>query len=207
MLLQINWPDVIGKVIAGLIVAAILAIISWAKSPRFRLLLKRLWNTVIEWLRRQWRYIVVISILLTPIYVVLYLVYASWWIIAFSIVHLALFLFAVPPLFASKRPWTTGGLIQKIDFVSGVTDGINWQHIGHADNIVAMTAIHGKLFAATQDNKLWMREPVASDISWQHIGHADNIVALATINGKLFAATKDDQLLMGDLSALMAQRG
>lgn len=50
MLSKIDWSGVIEKVIGGLIVAAILAIVGWAKSLRFRLFLKRLWNTVIEWL-------------------------------------------------------------------------------------------------------------------------------------------------------------
>lgn len=103
MLHEIDWSDVIGKVIAGLIVAAILAIISWAQSPRFRRFLKRLWNTVIDWLTRQWQYLVVV-ILLILIEVALYLVYASWWIIAFSIAHLALVMLAVLLLFAPKWP-------------------------------------------------------------------------------------------------------
>jgi hypothetical protein len=113
---KIDWSGVIEKVIGGLIVAAILAIVGWAKSPRFRLFLKRLWNTVSEWLGRQWRYLVVVAVLLIPIYVVLYLVYASWWIIALSIVHFALVTFATPPLLAPKRPWTIRDLIQRIDF-------------------------------------------------------------------------------------------
>ena len=122
MLSKIDWSGVMEKVIGGLIVAAILAIVGWAKSLRFRLFLKRLWNTVIEWLRRQWRYLVVIAVLLIPVYVALYLAYTSWRIIALSIVHFALVTFATPPLLAPKRPWTTSGLIQKIDFDYPVGD-------------------------------------------------------------------------------------
>ena len=35
-----------------------------------------------------------------------------------------------------------------------------WEYIGHANNVVAMAAINGKLFCATSDKKLWWREPV-----------------------------------------------
>jgi hypothetical protein len=37
----------------------------------------------------------------------------------------------------------------------------NWDHIGHANNVVGMAAINNKLFAATSDNRLWWRDPVA----------------------------------------------
>jgi hypothetical protein len=37
---------------------------------------------------------------------------------------------------------------------------VNWDHIGHANDVVAMAAINGKLFAATRDNRLWWRDPV-----------------------------------------------
>jgi hypothetical protein len=43
----------------------------------------------------------------------------------------------------------------------GVPDfGLPWDHIGHANDVVAMAAINGKLFAATKDNRLWWRDPV-----------------------------------------------
>ena len=74
------------------------------------------------------------------------------------------------------------------------TEDINWRHIGHANNVVAMTAIEGKLFAATNDNNLWVREPVERNINWRHIGHANNVVAMTAIEGKLFAATNDNNL-------------
>ena len=35
-----------------------------------------------------------------------------------------------------------------------------WDHIGHANDVVAMAAIDNKLFAATSDNRLWWRDPV-----------------------------------------------
>jgi hypothetical protein len=140
---EINSSDVSGKIIAGLIVTAIVTIISWiidraVASPEFRpvlfagavLFIAIGWVVVsklrlprrqlsreilsaLRWLARQWRYLV-IAVLLIPIYVVLYLVYASWWIIASYIVQFALITLAILLLFAPKR--ATRGLIQKIDF-------------------------------------------------------------------------------------------
>lgn len=48
---------------------------------------------------------------------------------------------------------------------------------------------NGKLFAVTQNNKLWVRDPVLSDVAWTNIGHAENVVAMTAVNGKLFAVT------------------
>ena len=39
--------------------------------------------------------------------------------------------------------------------------GQHWDHIGHANGVVAMAAINNKLFAATSDNRLSWRDPVA----------------------------------------------
>jgi hypothetical protein len=79
-----------------------------------------------------------------------------------------------------------------------VLSDINWQHIGHANDVVAMAAADGRLFAATSDNRLWARDPVLSDVNWQHIGHANNVVALAATASKLFAATSDNRLWARD---------
>jgi peptidoglycan hydrolase-like protein with peptidoglycan-binding domain len=73
-----------------------------------------------------------------------------------------------------------------------------WDHIGHANDVVAMAAINNKLFAATSDNRLWWRDPVGQDVNWDHIGHANDVVAMAAINNKLFAATSDNRLWWRD---------
>lgn len=75
----------------------------------------------------------------------------------------------------------------------------SWDHIGHANNVVAMTALNNKLFAATSDNVLWARDPVLSDVAWQPIGHANDVVAMAALDSKLFAATSDNRLWVRDL--------
>jgi len=56
---------------------------------------------------------------------------------------------------------------------------VNWDHIGHANDVVAMAAINNKLFVATSDNNLWRRDPVGQDVNWDHIGHANDVVAMA----------------------------
>jgi hypothetical protein len=73
-----------------------------------------------------------------------------------------------------------------------------WDPIGDANNVVAMAAISGKLFAATNDNQLWWRDPVGVNVNWDPIGYANNVVAMTAISGKLFAATNDNQLWWRD---------
>jgi hypothetical protein len=76
--------------------------------------------------------------------------------------------------------------------------GTQWQDIGHANNVVAMTALTNKLFCATSDNQLWARDPVLSNVNWQAIGHANNVVAMAALEGRLFCATKDNRIWARD---------
>lgn len=71
-----------------------------------------------------------------------------------------------------------------------------WQHIGHANQVVAMTAAHGKLFAANSYNALWRRDPVPRDVRWQAFGHANRVLALAATDGTLFGVTADQKLWM-----------
>ena len=70
--------------------------------------------------------------------------------------------------------------------------------IDKATDVVAMTALNDKLFAATWDNRLLWRDPVGEDVGWEEIGHANEVVAMAAINDKLFAATKDNRLWCRD---------
>jgi hypothetical protein len=62
-----------------------------------------------------------------------------------------------------------------------------WKEIGLAQKIVGMTALNGKLYAATSMNELWVRDPVHQDRAWNRIGHADFLTAIAALNGKLYA--------------------
>jgi hypothetical protein len=62
-----------------------------------------------------------------------------------------------------------------------VDTNINWQQVGHANAVRAMTAINGKLWAATSDNGLWIRDPVEANINWRQVGHANNVRAMTAI--------------------------
>ena len=75
------------------------------------------------------------------------------------------------------------------DQVGGVAYGADGHHDKYGFGRVnahravwrALDSINGRLFCATEDNKLWMRDPVPHDVGWQHIGHANNVVAMTAI--------------------------
>jgi N,N-dimethylformamidase beta subunit-like protein len=54
-----------------------------------------------------------------------------------------------------------------------------WERIGHANDVAAMTACEGRLFAATHDNTLWWRETVGQNLDWTAIGEANDVLAMA----------------------------
>jgi hypothetical protein len=70
----------------------------------------------------------------------------------------------------------------------------DWEAIGHANHVVAMTALEGRLYAATSDNNLWQRHPVLADARWRDIGHANDITAMAADRGTLFVIRSDNSL-------------
>jgi hypothetical protein len=61
---------------------------------------------------------------------------------------------------------------------------------------VTLSGVDGKLFGATTDHKLWMRDSVAVNAPWYHIGYADGMIAMTALEGKLFATTKGNKLLV-----------
>jgi hypothetical protein len=75
-----------------------------------------------------------------------------------------------------------------------------WQHIGRADDIVALAALDCRLFGVTSDNRLWRRFPVGADVPWKHIGHADDVSTMAASGNKLFCITADNALWSRDAS-------
>lgn len=72
----------------------------------------------------------------------------------------------------------------------------DWEDVGHANDIVAMTGIDGKLYGATGSNRLWRRYPVLADVVWRQIGHANEIRAMAATRGLLFAVTAANSLVI-----------
>lgn len=75
---------------------------------------------------------------------------------------------------------------------------VAWRRIGHAVGVVAMAALGDKLFNATSDNRLWVRDAVEKDVPWQDVGHAKDVVAMAGVGSRLFAATKQNRLWVCD---------
>jgi uncharacterized protein with LGFP repeats len=74
----------------------------------------------------------------------------------------------------------------------------DWQLIGHANSVVAMTGLNGKLYAVTSDSNMWMRDPVTSNVDWTWIGHAYGVTAMTALNGQLYAVTSDNNLWVRD---------
>jgi hypothetical protein len=98
--LSLLFPDMddnLRLVIAGL--AAIVGLLSWhyGISPRFKMFT--------QWLVQKWRYVVIV-ILLIVIEVLLYLAYADWRNVVFSLAHFALIAVAAWLLVRYPKPYT-----------------------------------------------------------------------------------------------------
>jgi hypothetical protein len=91
-----------------------------------------------------------------------------------------------------------------IPFTAFALADFGWQHMGYANEVVAMAGIHGRLYAASRYNKLWMREPTPRTTRWRLLGSANRVVALAGVNEKLFGTTEDHKLWMRDALAVDA---
>lgn len=77
-----------------------------------------------------------------------------------------------------------------------------WLSAGHANNVVAMTNLNGRLYAADRNNRLWMRLPLRVNTNWTDIGHADFLTGLAGYAGRLYASTTHQVLWWRDAVAL-----
>jgi hypothetical protein len=89
-------------------------------------------------------------------------------------------------------------------FTAIASADVDWQHMGYANEVVAMAEMHGRLYAASSYNKLWVREPTPRTTRWRLLGSANRIVALAGVKEKLFGATADHKLWMRDPMAVDA---
>jgi hypothetical protein len=69
-----------------------------------------------------------------------------------------------------------------------------WRHVGHANGVVAMTAVQNRLVCATGDGGLWMREPAEVDVDWLRVGHANGLTAMAALGEELWCTTTDNGL-------------
>ncbi len=82
---------------------------------------------------------------------------------------------------------------------ASLSPGASWSRVGHAINVVAMTNLNGRLFAATSDQRLWSRLPVLHEINWEPIGPTPPLTALAGHRGRLWAGTTANQLVYRQL--------
>ena len=69
-----------------------------------------------------------------------------------------------------------------------------WLDVGHANDVIAMAAANGHLYAVTSDSTLWIREAATHEVGWTPIGQAVAVTALAATNGHLYCATTDNRL-------------
>lgn len=81
---------------------------------------------------------------------------------------------------------------------------LGWQHMGYVNEVVAMAEMHGRLYAASRYNKLWVRELTPRTTPWRLLGSANRVVALAGAKEKLFGTTEDHKLWMRDPLAMDA---
>jgi hypothetical protein len=77
--------------------------------------------------------------------------------------------------------------------------GAGWTRVGHANNVVAMTNLNGRLYCVTSDRTLWMRLPLLHEVDWTPIGTVPvAATGLAGHAGKLLISTVTNQLWWRD---------
>ena len=70
---------------------------------------------------------------------------------------------------------------------------VDWQDVGHAENVTAMSAYDGTLYAASSNGGLWQRAAGGNEINWELIGHARNVKSMAISDQWLFAVSSDNR--------------
>lgn len=70
----------------------------------------------------------------------------------------------------------------------------DWENIGYANDCCALTALQGKIFMATTQNRLLQRYPIGADVAWRDVSHAYNVVAMTALGDTLYCVTSDNQL-------------
>jgi hypothetical protein len=75
-----------------------------------------------------------------------------------------------------------------------------WDRIGHANDVVAMANLNGRLYCITSDGRLWTRLPVLYEIDWTPLGPPAPapVTGLAAHAGKLIVSTDTNQLWWRD---------
>ncbi|WP_114200931.1 N,N-dimethylformamidase beta subunit family domain-containing protein, partial [Acinetobacter baumannii] len=65
----------------------------------------------------------------------------------------------------------------------------DWENIGYANDCCALTALQGKIFMATTQNRLLQRYPIGADVAWRDVSHAYNVVAMTALGDTLYCVT------------------
>lgn len=91
-----------------------------------------------------------------------------------------------------KRLWA----VRKFTNTISVFDSVKktWTSVGHAKWVVGLAFAKGKLWAATQKNLLWARDPVLEDVTWKQAGKAEEVVAMTSDGERLWYADSDGGL-------------
>lgn len=103
---QIDLNNVVTQVVAILLATALLSILGYLISQKFRDFPKNLPSQMawlIKWLVKQWRYVVLLFLTIL-LEIAIYKLYVDWRIIVFSIAHFALIAFAVWFLTFKRTP-------------------------------------------------------------------------------------------------------
>jgi hypothetical protein len=69
-------------------------------------------------------------------------------------------------------------------------------HLAPTNNIIALAASNGNLFAVTRRNELWVRPATTEDLPWLPIGHANHVTSLGATHGNLFGVNGLGELWM-----------
>ncbi len=93
----------------------------------------------------------------------------------------------------SKAIPSSNRLLVMCSIVLALVSVGDWEHIGHANDGRALTALNGKLYMATTQNEF-----VGADVVWRDIGHAKDVIALAASGSSLFGVTGDNKLWWRD---------
>lgn len=84
---------------------------------------------------------------------------------------------------------------------------LTWQRVQPIQDITALTAMNGRLFAATAQGQWMTGLPVAGTFQWKVTGKTVMLIALTAMNGKFYAVNSANEILEGTNSITWKKRG
>lgn len=76
---------------------------------------------------------------------------------------------------------------------------LTWKSVSSLPEVLAVTGLNGKLYAATSSNELLEGTVSNQEIAWKNMGKIDRLSAITSLNGKLYGISNDN-LLEGSIS-------